>query len=226
MPNGSQAALSPGGTIQASFHPVFSTLSAEKFTASMKPASASVYPGENVNAGVAGDFDKAYLPRPIERSTHSGRPLLAGETPLPRPPALGAETFHQTVSSAWPSQDETYEKAYMVPQYAPAFPLEANMDPMRMRSGFIVAPDIPTVTLAEKPQSAWCGQGESIVFPPGSPTRKLTGSPSGFADAPFRSTWTSKESAPDGSQVRGAAREGMPRVPSGGRARCARAASR
>lgn len=108
------AATSSLTQVGSTLHPVWGTLASEKFTGSMKPASASVYPGENIMAGVAGDFDKAYLPKPIERSTHSGRPLLSGETPLPAPPARGLETFHETVRATWPSDDETYEKPYMV----------------------------------------------------------------------------------------------------------------
>lgn len=37
-------------------HPVCGTLAAEKFTEGMTPAMASVFPGQNGPAGVAGDF--------------------------------------------------------------------------------------------------------------------------------------------------------------------------
>lgn len=39
----------------------------------------SCYPEENPAAGIAGDFDKTYLPAPLTRVVAAGRPLMKGE---------------------------------------------------------------------------------------------------------------------------------------------------
>ncbi|KAG8465681.1 hypothetical protein KFE25_002988 [Diacronema lutheri] len=193
------SSITPADTLQLAPHPVSSTLSAEKFTEGMTPAMASVYPGKNGPAGVAGDFDKIYLPRPLVRKVHSGRPLMKGETQAKAWEPTTAESFHATIAYA-PPFDATEEKPYMVPKYAPDFPLESNMDPQRMHSGYMVAPHIPTATLPAKPTSPLLHASAPPAFPADASARKLGGS-APLSDAPFHSTFTSEREQQVGGTV-------------------------
>lgn len=104
-------------SMQLSAHPASGTLCAEKFTQGMEPAMASVYPGDNGMAGVAGDFDKIYLPRPLVRKVHSGRPLMQGETQARPADASVATSFHETISKSMPAEDLYNEdRPYTVPK--------------------------------------------------------------------------------------------------------------
>ena len=124
--------------MQLAPHPVSSTLSAEKFTEGMTPAMASVYPGKNGPAGVAGDFDKIYLPRPLVRKVHSGRPLMKGETQAKAWEPTTAESFHATIAYA-PPFDATEEKPYMVPKCGRAAPRRAAPHRVRRARANLVA---------------------------------------------------------------------------------------
>mmetsp|Transcript_27782 Transcript_27782/g.81656 ORF Transcript_27782/g.81656 Transcript_27782/m.81656 type:complete len:245 (+) Transcript_27782:66-800(+) len=170
-------------------HPVWGTLAAEKFTEGMEPAKASVYPGQNGPAGVAGDFDKIYLPKPLVRKVHSGRPLMKGETKAKPADMHSSVSFHETVSE-WPTEDLSEEKPYTVPKYAHDFPLETNMDPQRLHSGFMAAPAIPTATLPAKPTSPLPLNPKPVEFPEDSAIRKIT--LGALSDAPFHNTYTSE----------------------------------
>lgn len=188
---------------------MWGTLAAEKFTEGMVPAMSSVYPGKNMPAGVAGDFDKIYLPRPLVRKVHPGRPLMKGETAKKKIDDV-PESFHDTISSA-PPFDYDDDKPYTVPPYAPDFPLESNMDPQRMHAGYMAAPDIPTATLPAKPKSPWPRDGEEPAeFPADADLRKL--SAGSLSDAPFHSTFTSEDMEMSKKEVR------TPRAPAIARA--------
>ncbi|KAJ1640882.1 hypothetical protein T492DRAFT_926794 [Pavlovales sp. CCMP2436] len=180
-----EIAPAPASTLRLEPHPVWSTLSAEKFTEGMEPSMASVYPGQNGAAGVAGDFDKIYLPRPLVRTVVSGRPLMKGETQAKSLTQVN-DSFHSTISAMPTFAEGPYP--YMVPKYAPDFPLETNMDPQRIHSGFMAAP--PSAH-ANMPTSPLVGMLEPENFPLDSPSRKLGGSGS-FSDAPFHSTFMSE----------------------------------